>query len=105
MVTDHHISRATPATRRWWRKRGDGPVPCILVVEDDAHYRAAITALLAESAYEVLEAADGVEAVRLLKERLDCPIALVITDILMPKLDGLSLISEIRQLDSTIKIL
>ncbi|WP_027964586.1 response regulator transcription factor [Halalkalibacillus halophilus] len=65
----------------------------ILVADDDPHIRKLITLYLTNSAYHVLEAADGQEALDLLdKEKVD----LVIVDIMMPHVDGLELTEDIR---------
>jgi len=67
----------------------------ILVVEDSPTMRSLI-AVAIESAgeYEIVEAANGFEALRLLpREKVD----LVITDINMPDINGLELISYIRK--------
>jgi two-component system chemotaxis response regulator CheY len=47
--------------------------------------------------YDVVEAADGVEALTIAKGR---PVNLVITDVNMPNMDGISLIRELRALPS-----
>jgi CheY-like chemotaxis protein len=64
--------------------------PTILVVEDDAQVRQMIVRFLVEEgSYRVMEAADGVEALALL--RADLAIDLVVTDITMPNMGGLRL--------------
>jgi DNA-binding NtrC family response regulator len=65
----------------------------ILLVEDDATSRYAYARLLRGQGYEVIEAGDGNEAVALL-DRL--PVDLVITDMVLPKLNGLHLVSLIH---------
>ena len=66
----------------------------ILVVDDDADFRAAMTAILASAAYEVVTAANIEEATRqILSERPD----LILLDIMMDSLfDGYSLCHAIR---------
>lgn len=59
----------------------------ILVVEDDEPLRALICAMLAQSGFQTLSAADGVEALNLLREHAD-RIGLVLTDVIMPRMDG-----------------
>lgn len=64
-----------------------------LVCDDDSGYRLQVRELLEQRGVEVLEAADGQEAMNLfVKESLD----LVVTDFLMPKIDGLQVIRNIR---------
>jgi DNA-binding NtrC family response regulator len=70
------------------------PVPTqrILVVDDDASIRRALTILLSKAGYEVTQASDGFEAVRLWR---DHGADLVITDLHMPKKDGIETIIEL----------
>ncbi len=67
----------------------------ILIVEDDPSSRIALAELLGELGYEVETACDGLEA---LDCALRCPFNLVITDLRMPRLDGLALIKRLREL-------
>jgi DNA-binding NtrC family response regulator len=65
----------------------------ILLVEDEAIVRHSFAQLLRSQGHEVMEAANGTEAVALLnKWRVD----LVISDLVVPNLNGLNLISLIR---------
>jgi two-component system chemotaxis response regulator CheY len=66
----------------------------ILVVEDSAAMRAYVRAALEAGGHEVVEATSGLDALRLLPRG---PYAAVITDINMPDLSGLELISVIRR--------
>lgn len=66
----------------------------ILIVEDDAATRRLYKFLLSNGGYLVLEAEDGVAAVEVLR-RYNCD--LVITDMNMPRMDGLDLIRAIRR--------
>lgn len=65
----------------------------ILLVEDEERARETLARMLKRAGYGVLEAGDGVEALSLL-ERMCCD--LVISDILMPKLNGYALVARIR---------
>jgi two-component system response regulator FlrC len=65
----------------------------ILIVEDDADLREALTDTLKLSKYTVLVANDGVQALDLLKSQ---PVGLVITDVQMPNMTGLALLHEIK---------
>lgn len=64
----------------------------ILVVDDDASIRRTLHILLSKAGYEVIQASDGSEAVRLWRERGG---DLVITDLHMPKKDGIETIVEL----------
>jgi two-component system response regulator FlrC len=66
----------------------------ILVVEDDADLREALELTLASQGYAVRTAASGPEALALLAREA---VALVLTDLRMAPMDGLTLLAEIRQ--------
>ena len=74
----------------------------ILIVDDESRMRKLVHDFLAKNNYEVLEAEDGEAAVDLFFEQKD--IALVILDIMMPKMDGWQVCKEIRQY-STVPII
>ena len=74
----------------------------ILVVDDESRLRKLVRDFLVKSEYEVLEAEDGEAAIDLFFSRKD--IALVILDVMMPKLDGWQVCKEIRQY-STVPII
>jgi len=65
----------------------------ILLVEDDALSRRAFGQLLRAKGYQVVEAGDGHEALKLLH---DWVFELVITDVVLPHLHGLNLVNFIR---------
>jgi len=74
----------------------------ILVVDDESRMRKLVHDFLAKNRYDVLEAENGEEAVDLFFEQKD--IALVILDVMMPKMDGWQVCKEIRQY-STVPII
>jgi type IV pilus assembly protein PilB len=67
--------------------------PCVLAVDDDPFIRAMLEKVLAEANYEVILASDGEEA--LAKVFRDLP-DLIISDVVMPKLDGLQLVKKLK---------
>ena len=67
----------------------------ILVVDDECRMRKLVRDFLEREGYEVLEAGDGVEAMDIFYEEKD--VALVILDVMMPKMDGWQTLREIRQ--------
>ena len=67
----------------------------ILVVDDESRMRKLVRDFLVKSNYSVLEAEDGEQAVDLFMETKD--IALIILDVMMPKLDGYGVAKEIRK--------
>lgn len=68
------------------------PGEIVLIVEDDENARRATAQGVRELGYTVLEAESGKEAIRLLRARAD--IALMITDVVMPEMDGARLARE-----------
>jgi two-component system, chemotaxis family, chemotaxis protein CheY len=68
----------------------------VLVVDDSISMRQVIKASLTEAGYEVTEAGNGIEAIRALTAT---PVEMVITDLNMPKMDGIQLIEKMRQFD------
>lgn len=67
----------------------------ILVVDDEARMRKLVRDFLVKGGYEVIEAQDGSEALDIFYAQND--IALLILDVMMPKIDGWSVCREIRQ--------
>jgi CheY-like chemotaxis protein len=74
----------------------------ILVVDDNDLVRDALALLLARSGHDVLEAADGEEALLLIKTSVP---DLVVTDILMPEMAGFEMIEEVRKVAPDVKII
>lgn len=66
----------------------------ILVVDDESRMRKLVKDFLTKSGYAVIEAGDGSEALDLFFEQKD--IALILLDVMMPKLDGWQVCKEIR---------
>lgn len=67
---------------------------CVLVVDDDREIVKAIGILLEQEGYEVLKAYDGLQALDILSTH---QVRLVLIDVMMPKLDGLSAVMRIRE--------
>lgn len=67
----------------------------ILVVDDEQRMRKLVKDFLAKKNYEVMEAENGEDAVDLFYENKD--IALIILDVMMPKMNGWEVCKEIRQ--------
>jgi len=76
------------------RQRASTATDRVLIVDDEPLARVLARSMLEKGGYDVEEAGDGVEAL----ERLGVaePVALVVTDLNMPRLDGLELIWEMR---------
>jgi two-component system chemotaxis response regulator CheY len=69
----------------------------VLAVDDSTSMRQMVKATLLSAGYDVVEAADGQEALDYAREN---PVDLVITDVNMPRMDGITLVSELRSLPS-----
>ncbi|HGR5933581.1 TPA: response regulator transcription factor [Streptococcus pneumoniae] len=67
----------------------------ILLVDDEVEITDIHQRYLIQAGYQVLVARDGLEALELFKKK---PIDLIITDVMMPRMDGYDLISEVQYL-------
>jgi len=76
----------------------------VLVVEDDDEVRAYSSGILRELGYEVLEAADGPAALKIL-DRTDVVVDLLFTDVVMPGMSGRELSDQARRLRPGLKTL
>jgi DNA-binding response OmpR family regulator len=79
---------------------GDG----ILLVEDDVEIRILLAEVLRHEKFNVFQAPDGEEAFKVFTEHQD-KIALIITDLGLPKLGGVDLIVKVRAINSRVKII
>ncbi len=76
----------------------------ILLAEDDADTRATMSEMLRITGYNVLEAGDGEEALRVFKENSDI-IDLLVLDVRMPRRNGREAFDEIRKIRTESKAL
>jgi CheY-like chemotaxis protein len=88
--------RATPPPR--------GADELILVADDEAIVRAVVQRTLEKHGYRVVSAAEGAEALALFTQRR-AEIKAVLTDLMMPGMDGAALVQALRQLDADLPIL
>ena len=65
-----------------------------MIVDDDAMVREATAWTLTDAGHEVIEAADGVDALEYLQDH--AAVDLIITDISMPRMNGLDLVDEVQ---------
>lgn len=72
------------------------PNHCILIVDDEERMRKIIKDFLVAKGYSILEAEDGEKALEVFEENKN-KIALILLDVMMPKLDGWSVLRQIRQ--------
>lgn len=66
----------------------------VLVVEDDKEIREGVEIYLKSQGYEVFQAADGVEGLEVIEKE---DIHLEIVDIMMPRMDGISMVVKLRE--------
>ena len=78
------------------------PVKRILLAEDDDSMRGFLERALGKAGYEVMAFANGKEAFERLKEE---PFTLLLTDIVMPQMDGIELARRASELDPELKIM
>ena len=69
---------------------------CILIVDDEQRMRKLIKDFLATKGYSILEAEDGEKGLEVYEENKN-KISLILLDVMMPKLDGWSVLRQIRQ--------
>lgn len=74
----------------------------VLVIDDDAELRAVLVERLRDAGFEVSEAADGAQGLKLQR---DDPADIVVTDIFMPDQDGMETVSKLRSIYPEIKII
>jgi PAS domain S-box-containing protein len=93
---------ATPTASAEMIPRGDGET--VLVVDDEPFFREVAETVLNKQGYKTLLAEDGIEAIALFA-RHSKNIAVVVTDIVMPFMDGLTLARTLRRMEPGIKII
>ncbi len=74
----------------------------VLVVDDEASARSGLEKLLRQEGYAVDAAADGVEALEVAAER---PPDVVVTDLKMPNMDGVTLLGKLREQDPSLPVI
>ncbi len=81
-----------------------GGLETILIVEDDQEVRNFFKTVLTDAGYNIMEAADGEEAVEVFKKNAD-QIDLILSDVVMPKKKGNMVFDEIRGISPSAKII
>lgn len=77
-------------------------MPRILVADDDAQVRKMLRSTLERAGHEVIEAADGCQAVEIYDPD---SVDVVITDIVMPKKEGIETIMELKTINPAVQII
>ena len=75
----------------------------ILIVDDESRMRKLIKDFLLQKNYNIIEAEDGEKALKIYNENKD-KINLILLDVMMPKLDGWSVLRQIRQENKSLPI-
>jgi len=74
----------------------------VLVVDDDYHMRLALKESLSKAGYAVSVAEDGMEAIEAVKKN---PLDLMISDVKMPRMNGMELLSQVREVSPLLPII
>ena len=77
---------------------------CVLLVEDEGAVRDFAVRALRSRGYEVLEAGSGTEALEVIESH-DGTVDLVVSDVVMPEMDGPTLLKELRQSNRDMKVI
>ncbi len=103
-----YLPRVEQAAQPIKQVTSSGEIPTgtetVLLVEDEASLLSLTSDYLQKKGYTVLEAADGAEGLEIAKRNGDS-ISLLITDVIMPKMNGRELTQSIRQFNPGMKVL
>ena len=72
----------------------------ILIVDDSTSLRTVVKLALSRAGYEVIEAGDGEEALTKLDGR---KINLIVSDVNMPRMDGITFLTQVKAVDDLVK--
>jgi CheY-like chemotaxis protein len=76
----------------------------ILVVDDEVPLRQAVAFILGQRGYNVLEAADGYQAIEMVKKH-GLEVEVVLLDVMMPRLDGLGTLKALREIRPELQVI
>ena len=74
----------------------------VLVIDDEPQIRSLLRMMLERAGYEVEEAPDGIEGIRIYRNN---PVDLIISDLIMPNKDGIGMIIELKKEFPDVKII
>jgi DNA-binding response OmpR family regulator len=77
-------------------------MPRVLVVDDEPNARELLSEFLTAKGYEVLTASDGEEALCKVKDE---PPHLILLDVRMPKMNGLEVLKQVREIDHEVGVI
>ena len=98
------VARETPAARKSLAKPEQGRGEQILVVDDEIAIIEITCTTLNAYNYRALTASDGLEALEVFS-RLHAEIDLVVTDMMMPGMDGMTLVNALREIDPNVQVI
>jgi CheY-like chemotaxis protein len=104
LPVSHDIEHLEEAAKRETIEEIPGGTETLLIVEDETALNENLNAVLTGKGYTVLSAFDGLTAVKIYTERQK-EIALVLTDLGLPKMTGMEEFKRIRQLNPTVRII
>ena len=76
----------------------------VLVVDDEVPLRQAVAFILGQRGYTVIEAADGAQAIEVVKNR-GGEVEVVLLDVMMPRLDGVATLKAMRELHPNLRVI
>lgn len=74
----------------------------VLIIDDEPQIRSMLRLMLERDGYEVQEAPDGIEGIRIYRQN---PVDLIISDLIMPNKDGIGMMIELKKEFPDIKII
>jgi len=74
----------------------------VLIIDDETQIRSMLKLMLERDGYEVAEAPDGIEGIRIYRQN---PADLIITDLIMPNKDGIGVIIDLKKEFPNVKII
>lgn len=74
----------------------------ILIIDDEPQIRSMLKLMLERDGYEVAEAPDGIEGIKVYRQK---PADLIITDLIMPNKDGIGMIIDLKKEFPNVKII
>jgi two-component system, cell cycle sensor histidine kinase and response regulator CckA len=76
----------------------------VLVVDDEAPLRQAVSLILGQRGYKVLEAPDGAKAIEMVRE-LGSEVDVVLLDVMMPRMDGVATLKALREVRNNLRVI
>jgi CheY-like chemotaxis protein len=83
-------------------EKDEKPMIRVLIIDDEPQIRSMLRLMLERDGYEVQEAPDGIEGIRIYRQN---PVDLIISDLIMPNKDGIGMMIELKKEFPDIKII